>query len=441
MAVSNKEPAKYDIIIRNANIISMSDKRPQIEELIDLAIRDGKIIAIERNIIGHAEKIIDATDKFVIPGFINCHSHVAMGLFRETDRGVHLREWLEDFIWPIEHKLTKADIYNLAEFGAGEMIDNGITTFNDMYFFSNEIYHATKFLGLEALHCKGVMDIAGEKSGIANMKESDELRASIPQYNYVYGIHGLYTSSPAYVEKAAAIIKKNNFRLHMHFCEDDTEVKIIKEKHNVRHASDALTKYFKDLKNKIILAHGVVLDEYDINLISKMKNVSIVHCPISNGRLACGVAPVKKLIDHGVNVCLGTDGQGTGSSFSMLTLMRFALLCQRNETKDPKCLSPYDVLKMATINGAKALGIDNNTGSIDAGKDADLQIYSFKSFELFPINDSISDIVFNASSHDIYGVISKGKILVENYELVHVDQDMLSNKIKTVRKQFFGRKQ
>jgi predicted amidohydrolase YtcJ len=92
MAINNKEPAKYDIIIRNANIISMSDKRPQIEELIDLAIRDGKIIAIERNIIGHAEKIIDATDKFVIPGFINCHSHVAMGLFRETDRGVHLRE-------------------------------------------------------------------------------------------------------------------------------------------------------------------------------------------------------------------------------------------------------------------------------------------------------------------------------------------------------------
>lgn len=402
------------VLIKNCNLISVSEGREKYEKGIDILIKDNYISKIGKNIeIDDKTKVIDAKNKIVMPGFINTHTHVAMSIFRDTLDGLGLQDWLNKKIWPMEAKLTKEDIYYASYLSCMEMIKTGTTTFNDQYFMADSTIKAVLETGLNMHTTRTIMDVAGDRD--IKLRELEDL---INKYNNKYdnininvGIHGLYTTSRECVEKAVELARKYNLYIHMHFAENTKEIEDIKKMHKTDYPVSLLEEYFKGIN--LVLAHCVKIDENDMNKLDK-KFINVAHCPVSNLRLGCGVAKVESFLDNSINVSLGTDGQGSGSNLDMFETMRLTTLLQKGINEDATCLPAYEVIKMATINGAKTLGIDNKTGSIEEGKNADLIILDLNSITTQPINDIFSNIVYNAKGNNVITTISNGKILMEN---------------------------
>lgn len=405
------------ILIKNCNLISVSEKREKYEEGIDILIEDSYISKIGKDIKPDEEtKVIDATAKIVMPGFINTHTHISMSIFRDTLDGYGLQDWLNKKIWPMEAKLTEEDIYYASILSCIEMIKTGTTTFNDQYFMAESTIKSVLETGLNMHTTRTVMDLSGD--GDIKLKELEDL---INKYNNKYenininvGIHGLYTTSKGCVEKAVNLAKKYNLYIHIHFAENTKEIEDIKKMHKTDYPVDLLNKYFKGIN--LVLAHCVKIDENDIKKLDK-KFVNVAHCPVSNLRLGCGIAKIKSFLDNGINVSLGTDGQGSGSNLDMFETMKCTALLQKGINEDATCFTAYEVIKMATINGAKALGIDGKTGSIEEEKNADLIILDLESITSQPINDVFSNIVYNAKGNNVITTISNGKLLMENRKI------------------------
>lgn len=413
-------------LIKNATLISMSDKRDKIEEKIDIEITDNKISRIDKNIENeNTDKIIDATGCVVLPGLINTHAHVPMSIFRETVDGYNLQDWLSKKIWPMEDKLTRKDIYYASYLSFIEMIKTGTTTINDMYFMPEDIIDAALDCGVRLVTSRTLMDAKGENDGEQKLQDLENLIVKYQNFNELItlnvGIHGLYTSSREYVKKCINLAKKYNLPIHMHFCENDKEREDIESAYRDKPV-DVITEEFGDIK--IILAHAVKLDDDEITQLSGNKNVSISHCPISNLKLGCGIASISKMLKKGINVSLGTDGQGSGSNLDLFESMKYAALLQKGIMEDPREMNSYDTLKLATINGANALGLEDKIGSIECGKYADLIIIRLDNVVTKPINDLVSDIVYNAKGTNVETTIIHGKILMENKELKIKENDI-----------------
>ena len=406
------------ILIKNANLISMDEERPQIEENTDILIEEDKIIKIEKGIQEEVDKEIIAKGKFVMPGLINTHAHVPMSIFRETLDGYNLTDWLNKKIWPMEDKLTPNDIYYASILTFIEMIYSGCTCINDMYFMQEKIVEAAKETGIRLQVSRTLMDSDGR--GEEKLKELEEF---IEKYNNQdelislnVGIHGLYTNSRTYLQKGIEIARKNNLIVNMHFCENAGEVEDIKKMYDVESPVETIKEYFQGVH--LILAHCVKLTDDEIEELAKL-NIYVAHCPVSNLKLGCGIAPVSKMQEKGIIVSLGTDGQGSGSNIDMFETMKFAALLQKGILEDPKKMPAYEVLKMATINGAKTLGLEEKIGSIKSGKDADLIILNLENTPITnPYNDVISQIVYNVKASNVETTIINGRILMENKQLL-----------------------
>lgn len=399
------------ILIKNCNLISMSENRKKFEEGIDILIEDKKILKIDKNINEIADKIIDAKGKVVMPGLVNTHSHISMSIFRETVDGLKTQDWLEKKIWPIEDKLTSQDIYWATLLSCIEMIKTGTTTVNDMYFFTEDIIKAAVEAGLRIQTTRTLMGYEAKEE--ERIKELENL---INNYNedtvsFNVGIHGLYTSNREYVQKCVEFAKEKNLPIHMHFCENEQEREDIKRDYNVENPAEVIKSEFKGLHN--ILAHSVKLSSEDIKIL-KTTHSYISHCPVSNLKLGCGVAPISEMVENGLCVSLGTDGQGSGSNLDMFETMKFTALLQKGINENPEEMPAYEVIKMATINGAKALQLDDEIGSIEEGKLADLIILDLSDCITQPINNIFAEIVYNVKGHDVETSIVNGKILMEN---------------------------
>lgn len=412
------------ILIKNCNLISMSENRDKYEENIDILIEDGKICKIEKNINEKCDKVINASGKVVMPGLINTHSHISMSIFRETVDGLKTQDWLNKKIWPIENKLTPKDIYWGAMLSCVEMIKSGTTTVNDMYFFTNDIIKAAIETGIRLQTTRTLMG-----SGKKDEKRIEELEDLINKYNeetvsFNVGIHGLYTSSRKYVQKCVEFAKQNNLPIHMHFCENQKEAEDIKTNYNVENPAQIIKEDFSRIHN--ILAHCVKITNKDIEIL-KNTNTYISHCPISNLKLGCGVAPIFELIKKGICVSLGTDGQGSGSNLDMFETMKAAALLQKGINENPEVLPAYEVLKMATINGARTLELDKKIGSIENKKQADIIIIDLNNCETMPVNNIFAQIVYNVKGHNVDTTIVNGEILMENRILNNIDEKQIIN--------------
>lgn len=421
------------ILIKHANLIPMAEKQEQVLKDVDILIQDDEIVKIENNISDEADKIIDAKNKIVLPGFINAHTHLPMSIFRDTLEGYNLQDWLNKRIWPAEDKLTNEDIYNATMLSCIEAIKTGTTTIQDHYFKTEEIIKAGLDTGLRMDVTRVLMDIDNDLE-----TRKQELIKLINEYQNKYstirinvGIHGLYTSSSKTVEEAINIAKQNNSNIHMHFCENQKEVEDIKNMYNAKTPAEVLFKYFTKTKN--VLAHCVKLTKEEISAISKT-NSSVVHCPVSNLKLGCGIAPIATLQENGVNVALGTDGQGSGSSLDMFETMKYASLLQKGINENPKEMTAYQTLKMATINGAKALGLEEKIGSIVVGKKADIIIVELENVVNQPINDIVSNIVYNAKGSNVNTTIINGKIVMENRRVLNCNEENIYEKCQKIAK-------
>lgn len=420
-------------IINNATLISMNSKRNKIEENIDIKIDENKIVEIGKNLDkNHVDKVIDATGKIVMPGLINTHAHVPMSIFRETVDGYNLQDWLSKKIWPMEDKLTNEDIYYTSYLSFIEMIQTGTTTINDMYFMTEDIIKAALNTKIRLQTTRTLMNLVGNEEGENRLKELEELLGSYQgkyeNITFNVGIHGLYTSNKQYVEKCIQFAKKYELPIHMHFCENTKEVQDIKNEYE-KEPIKVLIDNFKD--TKLLLAHGVKIEKEDIKKLKQIGDISISHCPISNLKLGCGIANVQEMIENGINVSLGTDGQGSGSNLDLFEAMKFAALLQKGKEEDAMLMPAYEVLKMATINGAKALGLEEKIGSIEEGKLADIIILNLDTIVTKPVNDICSDIVYNVKGNNVETTIVNGKILMENRKL-QVDNSEILEKCKEI---------
>lgn len=412
----NKIGDNMKILIKNANLISVSEKRDKIEYGIDILVENDKIIKIDKNIKENVDKIINAKNKIVMPGLINTHMHIPMSIFRETLSGYTLQDWLTKKIWPMESKLNNNDIYYASYLSFVEMIRTGTTTGNDMYFMCDDIIKAMDKTGVRLQISRYLMNIDGDDNGQIKLNEEIDLLNKYKNHerlSFNLGIHGLYTSNDNYLNKCLDIAKNNNLSIHMHFCENEKEREDILNIHKDT-PINILKNKFKD--KKLILAHAVKLDEKEIDELKDM-NLSISHCPVSNLKLGCGIAKINYMFENGINITLGTDGQGSGSNLDLFEVMKYTSLLQKGILENPTKMNSYDIIKMATINGAKALDLDKFIGSIEENKKADIIIINMNNIMTKPVNDIFSEIIYNVKGYDVDTTIIDGNILMENKKI------------------------
>ena len=417
-------------LIKNATVITMDDTRDDQYEKLDIVIADETIKELTNEYKGEYDKLIDATNKVVMPGLINCHTHLGMSVFRATNDSLTLEKWLQEKIWPIEDKLTDDDIYYTTMLSCIEMIKSGTTTSNDMYYNCNGSLKAIKECQVRSLFSRCLMDSDG--GGDKRIEEFLKLyNENVSQDLITFSVapHAIYTCSYEYLKRCANLAKELKLPIHIHFCENLDEVNNIKNKY---HKSPlALLKELGYLENKLILAHATYISDLELEEL-KNRDVSFVHNPISNLNLGCGIADITKYRKY-VNITLGTDGQGSGNNLNLFKHMSYVDLLQKGIYKDPTIFSSYDVLKIATINGAKALGLGNLVGSITPGKKADIIIIDLDSTETYPSPDLITNIVHNVDASNIDTTIVNGKILMENHQIkLSINEDNIKKEVDRI---------
>ena len=421
------------MLIKNGKVLIFENDDVVVKDL-DIKIEKSKITKIDKNIDAEEnEKVIDAKNMVVMPGLINTHAHISMSIFRGTFEGCNLYTWLHEKIWPIEAKLTPEKVYDATMLSIIEMISTGTTCVNDHYFFSEEIRKALEKSGMRAAITRVLMDNDGEEESDKRINEFIKLYESRDINNdlitYTVSPHGLYTCSDKLLEKTRELALKYNLPVHTHFLESIDEIEDIKNLHG-EEAIYVLKKYFDGIHT--ILAHGVKLDDKDIEILKNM-DCSIVHNPISNLRLGCKIADITKYIENGINISLGTDGQGSGNNLDMFEAMKMAGLMQGGIHENEYKIESKDVIKLATINGAKALGMEDKIGSIEEGKEADIIIVDISNkldnIKMIPNNDIISNLVYNADGRNIETTIVAGNILMQNRKINHLDVEKIIENI------------
>ena len=409
-----------NILIKNAKVLVYENGKLLTKDA-DIAIKGNKISQIEKiKADSGFQKIIDASNMLAMPGLINTHTHLSMVLFRNYADDMPLFDWLTKKIWPLEAKLTNEAIYKGSILGIAELIKSGVTGFLDMYFFADETIKAALETGVRVYIARGLTD---EEEG--KEVQLNETRRLFNEYHNqegrvkIYaGPHAPYTCSPRYLKKVIELAKELDIGIHIHLAETKKEVDECIEKWGktpIKHVFDLGL-----FERPTIAAHCVHLNDEDIEILAK-SNVSVAHNPTSNLKLASGFAPVEKMLKAGVNVTLGTDGASSNNNLNMFEEMHLASIMHKALNYDAVSVPAESVIKMATINGAKALGIQDELGTLEVGKKADIILIDLRKPHLVPLNNPLSAICYSAQSSDVHTVIVDGKILMENYELKTID--------------------
>ena len=414
-------------LIKNALIIPMTQR--EYYERADILIRDGRIDGIG-SISEKADETIDASGMIALPSFINAHTHLSMTLMRNyKDTCENLQDWLSE-IFPIEDKLNDEDIYWSSLLGAAELIESGCTAFADMYFLAWNTVKAAKKAGIRGIIGQTFMNDG--KDAEYRIKEIAprilEAIGGDDMFRLDAAVHAIYTSTADCYEKAAGWAASTGARMNTHIAETKKEV------------DDSMAKYGMspvELLDSIGVfrtvptygAHCVHLSDKDISILSERK-VSAVHNPSSNMKLASGAAPIRKMREAGINIALGTDGASSNNNLSMIKEMNAAALLATISSMTPSAARPYDVLEMATVNGAKALGLEERIGTLEKGKDADIVLINTAEVNMTPLNDPFSAVIFSADRKNIDTVFCRGHKLLEKGKLLTIDKDEAIRKTK-----------
>ncbi|MEM3694991.1 MAG: amidohydrolase [Candidatus Bathyarchaeia archaeon] len=413
---------KADILIRGCIILPMDNKR--IIENGALAVKDGKITFVGK--ASHtsgikAETLIDGHGKVALPGLINCHTHVPMTLFRGLAEDQPLEKWLKETIWPLEARLKPDDVYAGALLACIEMIKSGTTCFADMYFYEDMVARAVAESGLRGVLAEGIIEAGRRELGEKTFSRSVDFVKKFNGYasgriKAMLGPHAAYSCNKELLLKVREKAIELNVGVHMHLAETET---VLKEFQNIGEVAFLDDIGFFDVHT--LAAHCINLSKSDMRTLS-VHGVNAVHVPVANMKLGLGAAKVKSLKNLGVNVCLGTDGPASNNTLDMFETVKVAALLQKHAYRDPTVLSAYEVLNMATINGAKALKMEGVIGSLEIGKRADIILMDFNKPHLKPLHDVFASVVYSARGSDVDTVIVDGKILMEKRQIKTFDE-------------------
>ena len=430
------QPGLVDLKIVNGAILTMSKARE---------ILDGGTVIVHNGVIQSvtsdakdvpARKVIDAQGKLVMPGLVNTHTHAPMSCFRGLSDDLPLMEWLEKHIFPAEALFVNSDLaYWGSMLSCVEMMLSGTTTFADSYFFEENVAQAVLDSGLRAVVSQGVIDFPapGVPDPSENVNRAVQLIREWGARNSRLrcGIfaHSTYTCSPETLRRAKAAANEFEALLFIHLSETRDEIKQIEERFGctpVRHLEK-----LGILDQRTVGVHCVWLTNEDMDLMAR-RGMPVSYTPESEMKLASGVAPVPELIRRGVAVSLGTDGPASNNDLDMFMEMDVAAKLQKVHNLDPACGSAGETVWMATMGGARVLGIENEVGSIEPGKRADLIIVDLDKPHLTPLYDYYSHLVYAVKGSDVDTVVVDGRILVEDRRVLHLDCGEILDRVRRI---------
>jgi 5-methylthioadenosine/S-adenosylhomocysteine deaminase len=415
---------QLDFLIKNGTILTMDTENAIIKDGI-LGIKGDTISYIGS---GHGKKfrgkrIIDAKGGLILPGLINGHTHAAMTLFRGLADDLPLMEWLNNYIFPAESRMDADFVYSGTLLACAEMIMSGTTTFCDMYLFEDEVARAAKEAGMRSLVGEVLYDFDSPNYGpIQNgLKYTEDLIKKWqgdPLVSIAVEPHSLFTCSPELLSSTNELALKYNVPLVIHVAETRSELEEVKKRYGkgpVQHL-----KSLGVLGPHLIADHCVHLGEKEIRMFAE-NEVKAIHNPESNMKLASGIAPIPEMLKSKVTVGLGTDGCASNNNLDLFAEMDMAAKLHKINTMDTTVMDALTVMRMATVEGAKALGMGEVTGSLEKGKKADVIVLDTKKPHLTPMYNPFSHLVYAARGNDVTHSIINGRLLMEDRKLLSID--------------------
>ncbi|MDO4568099.1 MAG: amidohydrolase [Clostridia bacterium] len=418
-----------DLLFHNATVITMCDERPVLYDAF-VAVKGGRIVAVDcEGELPEAKRRIDCHGGVLMPGLINTHAHTAMTIMRGYADDYELHNWLTQKVFPVEARLDERAVLAGARLGFAEMMRNGTTSVSDMYFFQPAVAQAALECGMRASLSNAIIALADDY-------DLQKDRAMLETYELVrewhgagddliradVAIHAEYTSPPSVWHSVVDIAKRHNLILHTHVSETSAEHKACIARYGISPTAVLAREGVFDVRT--LAAHCVWADESDMCILAQ-RGVSVAHNPVSNLKLASGVADITALIQHGVNVSLGTDGCCSNNSLDMFEELKLAALLAKYKRSDASVIPAYEALKLATLNGARAQGREGQTGAIRAGYAADIVLLDAEVLSLCPMYDPVGAVVYGASGRDVRMTVINGRIVYDNGAFPTLDIDFV----------------
>ena len=433
-----------DILFKNITAVTMDSDAPVLRN-INLGIEGRKITYIEaaNNPLPTAARVIDGTNKVLMPGLYNCHTHAAMTLFRGYANDRALEDWLFNYIFPAEQKLTPKLTYTGTMLAIAEMISSGTIAFTDMYFFMDEVARAAHEAGVLANISNAIIGFDKDNYDFYKDNVYSQTMNALEKYHekndgrikVEASIHGVYTSYAPAWKQVTDFAAKHNLGLHVHLSETKTEHNNCITTYDMTPAQVFYKHGIFDLP--CIAAHGVWVTDDDIAILAE-KGVHISHNLLSNLKLASGLAPVAKMQKGGVNVALGTDGVAANNSHDLFEEIKMTSLLQKYAADNPTAAPAQSVLEMATINGAKSQGRAHESGMIKKGYDADILMIDFDNPRQTACYEPALNLAYSTSGRDVEMTICRGQVLYEKGEYKTIDIEKLMFDARQAMKVFIA---
>lgn len=403
-----------------------------------VVIQAGKIVDICPQALAktryQSNETVTLTEHVLMPGLINLHTHAAMSLMRGFSDDVSLMPWLEQYIWPTERKFVSPNfVQDGTLLAAAEMLSGGITTFNDMYFYPQSAATAITQIGIRANLGLVVLEFPSAYATDAQNYlqkgfEAHDSWRNNPLISTSIAPHAPYTVSNKTFESIVTYAEQLNVGIHTHLHETQAEIEQSEAQYNARPIQRMAELGL--LGHNFVAAHGIHLLPHEIDMLSEF-GCHVAHCPTSNLKLASGIAPVTSMLSKGLNVSLGTDGAASHNRLDMFAEMRLAALLAKGVGGDASALPAHQAIEMATINAAKALGLDDKIGSIEIGKIADLTAVKLSDFAIAPYFDPISHLVYACGREHVTHTWMAGELRYSEGVFANVEPSELNNVIKT----------
>ena len=434
-----------DLLIVGGTVVTMNANRDVIENGA-IAVKNGEIVAVgkssELTKSYRAKQTIDAKGKVIIPGLINTHTHVPMSLYRGIADDLDLQDWLTKYIFPAEAKnVNEAFVRAGTRLGLAEFIRGGTTTFCDMYYFEDAIADETSKAGVRGVLGETLIDFPAPDN-----KTFDEALIYTEKYVKKWqgnsliipaiAPHAPYTVSQEHLLKTRALSDKLNAPLVIHLAEAETETAFIEQNHKGMRPIEYVEK-IGFLSDKVIAAHVIQANEAELEILKRI-GVGIAHNPQSNMKLAAGVAPVPMMLKMNLRVGLGTDGAASNNDLSLWEEMDTAAKLHKVFSKDPKVVSAEEAFAMGTIGGARALHLENQIGSLETGKRADVVIVDFDSLNQTPSYSVYSTLVYATKAEDVRTVIINGKVIMRDKRLLTLDENVIKKDANLYREKIIN---
>jgi 5-methylthioadenosine/S-adenosylhomocysteine deaminase len=413
-------------LIKNGLIVTVN-QRHEIFQQGAIGYENGKIIyvGVLPQDLSTYDEIKDAHGSIIMPGLVNTHGHAAMSLLRGYADDLPLQQWLEQKMWPLEAKYTADHVKWGTNLSIIEMLRTGTTCFMDMYDYMDQVAQAVEETGIRAGLARGIIGFCSAEEKTRKVEEATEFvrnwhGQAEGRIVTMMSPHAPYTCTPELIQQITERAIAYDVPIHIHMSETKKEVE-----QNVKDYGDRPPEHLRKLgvfDQRVLVAHAVHLNSEEIAMLAAY-DVKVSHNPISNLKLASGVAPIVQLLAKGVTVSLGTDSSASNNNLNLFEEMKMAAILHKGTTLDPLAVSAQSALEMATRAGAEAMFIGGLTGSLEVGKAADFILLHTNRAHMRPLHDAVSQLVYAASGYDVKDVFVQGKQLVANGELLTIDEE------------------